>query len=164
MIIRQAEIIDAEQLMNLIAHVESTSDFMLMEPGERNNSVEKQTKMIEHFNNQSNSILLVADNGTLCGYLVAIGNTSLRNKHTAYLVIGVHEDARAQGVGTQLFEAVEKWAKTVGITRLELTVVSKNEAGVRLYQKSGFEIEGTKRQSLKINEKYYDEYYMCKLV
>ncbi|WP_414046701.1 N-acetyltransferase family protein [Macrococcus equi] len=164
MIIRKATNKDAEQLMNLIDHVESTSNFMLMEPGERNNSVEKQLKMIEHFSKQDNSNIFVADNGTLCGYLIAIGNTSLRNKHTAYLVIGVHEDARGQGVGTQLFEAVEKWANTVGITRLELTVVSKNEAGVRLYQKSGFEIEGTKRRSLKINEIFYDEYYMSKLL
>ncbi len=163
-IIRQATVEDAKHLLNLIAHVESTSDFMLMEPGERNNSIEKQTKMIEHFNNQSNSTLLVADNEGLCGYLIAIGNTSLRNKHSAYLVIGVHQDVRGQGVGTLLFEAVEQWAKTVGITRLELTVVTENEAGVKLYQKSGFEIEGTKRRSLKINNKFYDEYYMSKLV
>ncbi|MGK0555387.1 N-acetyltransferase family protein, partial [Macrococcus capreoli] len=108
--------------------------------------------------------IFVADNGTLCGYLIAIGNSSLRNKHSAYLVIGVHQDVRGQGVGTILFEAVEQWAKTVGITRLELTVVTENEAGVNLYQKSGFEIEGTKRRSLKINNKFYDEYYMSKLV
>ncbi|MCE4956834.1 GNAT family N-acetyltransferase [Macrococcoides caseolyticum] len=164
MIIRQATINDAEQLMNLIDHVESTSEFMLMEPGERNNSVEKQIKMIEHFSKQDNSNIFVADNGTLCGYLITIGNSSLRNKHSAYLVIGVHQDVRGQGVGTLLFEAVEQWVKTVGITRLELTVVTENEAGVNLYQKSGFEIEGTKRRSLKINNKFYDEYYMSKLV
>lgn len=164
MIIRHATINDAELLMNLIAHVETTSEYMLMEPGERNNSVEKQTKMIERFNNHDNSTILVADSDGLCGYLIAIGNTSLRNKHSAYLVIGVHQDVRGQGVGTLLFEAVEQWAKTVGITRLELTVVTENEAGVKLYQKSGFEIEGTKRRSLKINEKFYDEYYMSKLL
>lgn len=137
---------------------------MLMEPGERNNSVEKQRKMIEHFNNQDNSTIFVADNGGLCGYLIAIGNTSLRNKHTAYLVIGVHQDVRGQGLGSLLFEAVKDWAKTEGITRLELTVVTENEAGVKLYQKSGFEVEGTKRQSLKINDNYYDEYYMSNLL
>jgi len=163
-IIRQVTVEDAEQVMYLIDNVESTSDFMLMEPGERNNSIEKQTKMIEHFNNQDNSTILVADNDGLYGYLIAIGNTSLRNKHSAYLVIGVHQEIRGQGVGTLLFEAVEQWAKTVGITRLELTVVTENKAGVKLYQKSGFEIEGTKRRSLKINNKFYDEYYMSKLV
>lgn len=46
MIIRQVEIIDAEQLMNLIAHVESTSDFMLLEAGERNNSVKNKARKI----------------------------------------------------------------------------------------------------------------------
>ncbi|WP_414043425.1 N-acetyltransferase family protein [Macrococcus sp. EM39E] len=162
--IRQATSNDAEQLMNLIAHVESTSEYMLMGPGERNNTIENQTRMIEHFNRQENSAIFVAENERLLAYLFAIGNTSMRNKHTAYLVIGVHQDTRGQGVGKLLFEAVESWAKSVNIHRFELTVVTENEAGIGLYKSRGFEIEGTKRKSLMINEKYYDEYYMSKLL
>jgi RimJ/RimL family protein N-acetyltransferase len=50
------------------------------------------------------------------------------------------------------------------IHRLELTVVTENQAGLQLYKKMGFEIEGTKRQSLYIDGKFVDEYYMSKLV
>lgn len=162
--IRQATINDADQLMNLISHVESTSDYMLMEPGERNNSIDQQTKMIKHFNQHEKSAIFVADNGALLGYLIVIGNSSLRNKHSAYLVIGVHAEARGQGIGRLLFEAVEHWAKSVHISRLELTVVTENEAAIRLYKNCGFEIEGTKRHSLLIQDNYFDEYYMSKLL
>ncbi|MFJ7744700.1 hypothetical protein [Peribacillus sp. NPDC097295] len=38
------------------------------------------------------------------------------------------------------------------------------EAGVALYKKVGFEIEGTKRNSLVIHGKSYNEYYMAKIL
>ncbi len=36
-----------------------------------------------------------------------------------------------------------------------------NERAVGLYQKVGFEIEGTRKNSLFVNGKYVDEYYMA---
>ena len=50
------------------------------------------------------------------------------------------------------------------IHRLELSVVTHNEAGLRLYKKMGFKIEGTKRHSLLIDGEFVDEYYMSKLL
>lgn len=63
-----------------------------------------------------------------------------------------------------LFNTLEEWAKDNGVHRLELTVMVHNEAGIALYKKSGFEIEGTKRHSLIIRGKFIDEYYMSKLI
>ncbi|OTZ84271.1 hypothetical protein BK771_21450 [Bacillus thuringiensis serovar ostriniae] len=80
-----------------------------------------------------------------------------------YIVDGILEQNRGQGIGTALFQHVEEWAKINHISRLELTVVTKNEAGLALYKKSGFEIEGTKRNSLMVDGTYYNEYYMSKL-
>jgi RimJ/RimL family protein N-acetyltransferase len=74
------------------------------------------------------------------------------------------KDFRGQGVGTSLFQTVEKWADKHRLSRLELTAVTRNTAGIALYQKSGFEIEGTKRNSLIINGEFHDEYYMSKLL
>lgn len=42
--------------------------------------------------------------------------------------------------------------------------MSHNKAGVALYKKQGFEIEGTKRHSLLVNGQFVDEYYMAKLL
>jgi len=59
---------------------------------------------------------------------------------------------------------LEEWAQQHHIHRLELTVMAHNNAGVALYKKQGFEIEGTKRHSLLINGQYVDEFYMSKLL
>ncbi|MFY3790400.1 GNAT family N-acetyltransferase [Ureibacillus sp. MALMAid1270] len=165
MYVRQAKVEDAENLINLIKEVEATSNFMLMEPGERQTSPEQQVKVMERIEKRSNATILVAeDDGKLIGYMMLMGGNAKKNQHNAYIVIGILESYRGKGVGTALFEYAEKWAIEKNIWRLELTTITENAAGVALYKKRGFEIEGVKRNSLKINGEFVDEYYMSKLL
>ena len=165
MLVREITLSDAENFGYLTQQVEMTSEFMLWEAGERKANPDQQRKMIERLGSDDNSAIFVAEEkGQLIGFLMAIGGNARRNKHSVYLVVGILEDSRGKGVGTKLFEEVEKWALTHKIHRLELTVVTRNVAGVALYQKMGFEIEGTKRDSLLINGEFVDEYYMSKLL
>ncbi|MFJ7637849.1 MULTISPECIES: GNAT family N-acetyltransferase [unclassified Peribacillus] len=165
MVIREIRVDDAGDFINLVKDVEHTSEFMLMEPGERKATPEKQRKQLEAIEKQQNSTIFVAeDEGKLVGYLMAIGGSVKRTNHSAYLVIGILEECRGKGIGTSLFQNVIKWASHHDISRLELTTVTQNEAGVALYKKFGFEIEGTKRNSLVIQGKSYNEYYMSKLL
>lgn len=164
MLIRTAESDDAKQLVKLIKQVED-SNFMLFEPGERKTTVDQERKRIEAMSGEKTSTILVAEeNGSLVGYLFAMGGNPTRIKHAVYIAIGVAESARGKGVGTRLFTKLEEWAKDQGIHRLELTVMVHNEAGIALYEKMGFEIEGTKKHSLFIDGKYIDEFYMSKLL
>ncbi|QHJ71232.1 GNAT family N-acetyltransferase [Planococcus halotolerans] len=164
MIIRNAERADAERLVNLIADAEK-SGFMMFEPGERQISPEQLSKRIEAMEQDDKSAILLADDdGELKGYLFIIGNSPQRRSHSVYLAIGIGESSRGQGVGTTLFEQLDTWAIEKGIRRLELTVMIHNRAGVALYQKAGFKIEGIKKNSLKVNGEYIDEYYMAKLL
>jgi RimJ/RimL family protein N-acetyltransferase len=165
MLIREIKLDDAESFVNLIKKVESESKFMLFESGERSISLEEQVKRIEVMRKSENSTILIAEEDKqLIGYLIAIGGNAKRNKHSVYLVIGVLAQYRGLGVGTQLFEQLEKWATEHDVHRLELTVVTRNETGIRLYKKMGYDIEGTKRHSLYIEGNYVDEYYMSKFL
>jgi RimJ/RimL family protein N-acetyltransferase len=164
LIIRAAEPNDAKLLVNLIEQVES-SGFMLFEPGERKISEEQMKKRIDSIKAEKYSTILLAENnGDLVGYLFAVGGNPMRTKHSVYVAIGVAENERGKGIGGRLFEALEEWANQRSIHRLELTVITNNTAGIALYKKTGFEIEGTKRDSLLIGGKYVDEYYMSKLL
>lgn len=58
---------------------------------------------------------------------------------------------------------MDNWAEEKKITRLELTVICENEVAKRLYEKSGFEIEGIKRKSVLVDGIYLDEFYMAKI-
>lgn len=165
MIIREIEISDADNLSCLIQHVEASSEFMLWEAREREVDSERQKNVIKRMKESNNSTILVAENDNeLVGYLFAIGGDAKRNKHSAYIVVGISKDYRGQGVGAKVFKELERWAIHRNMHRLELTVVSRNEAGLSLYKKMGFEIEGTKKHSLFIGDEFVDEYYMSKLI
>nr|WP_309098744.1 GNAT family N-acetyltransferase [Fredinandcohnia onubensis] len=165
MVVREITLSDAENFGYLTQQVEMTSEFMLWEAGERKAYPDEQRKMIERICSEDNSTILVAEEkGQLIGFLMAIGGNARRNKHSVYIVVGILKDFRGKGVGVYLFEELEKWALTHKIHRLELTVVTRNVAGLALYQKMGFEIEGTKRDSLLIDGEFVDEYYMSKLL
>lgn len=166
MLIREIKPGDAESFVFLIKQVEAEAKFMLMEAGERNISPEQQRKRLEQMEKESNSTILVAEqeDGKLVGYLVVIGGNVRRNKHSAYLVIGILNQYQGLGIGTKLFVQLEEWAREHNIHRLELSVVTRNEAGLRLYKKMGFDIEGTKRHSLYIDGEFVDGYYMSKLL
>ncbi|MDM5451090.1 GNAT family N-acetyltransferase [Peribacillus simplex] len=166
MLIREVKPEDAESFDWLMKQVETEADFMLMEPRERKGSPEQQRKWLERMDKESNSTVLVAEQegGQLVGYLAVIGGDTRRTKHSAYLVIGILKEYTGRGIGTKLFQRLEEWAITHNILRLELTVVTQNEAGVSLYKKRGFEIEGIKGNSLMIDGTLFDQYFMSKLL
>lgn len=165
MIIREVTTKDAEKLTILMQQVDQSSQYMLWETGERNIPPENQIKMIEGIKKKDNSTILVVEaENELIGYMFILGGNARRQKHTAYIVVGILQDYRGIGVGTRLFNYMDEWAVNNNIHRLELTVVIDNIAGVALYKKMGFETEGIKKDSLLINDKFYDEYYMAKIL
>ncbi|PEK97866.1 GNAT family N-acetyltransferase [Bacillus sp. AFS017336] len=163
--IREVNLDDTEQFVQLIKEVENQSEFMLYGAGERNITIEGQRKQLDLIVRSSHSTILVAEetSGYLVGYLFAIGNNAIRKKHSAYLVIGILKEYTGKGIGTKLFQSLEDWVATNHIQRLELTVVTENKAGIALYKKMGFEIDGTKRNSIIIDGNSFDEYHMAKL-
>jgi RimJ/RimL family protein N-acetyltransferase len=52
------------------------------------------------------------------------------------------------------------WSRLAGVIRVELTVHTANEPAVSLYRKFGFQVEGTRRHSLRVDGRVVDEYLM----
>jgi RimJ/RimL family protein N-acetyltransferase len=81
-----------------------------------------------------------------------------------YISAGIRQAYQRQGIGTEFFLRAENWAKENGIVRLELTVECENDVAKTLYEKMGFEIEGIRPKSMKVNGRFVDEYYMGKIL
>lgn len=143
--IRELELHDAANFVDLLKQIEEESKFMLFESGERKLSTDQQEKNIEIFKQQPNSTIIVAEeNEMLVGYIAATGGEANRNAHIASLTLGIRKTFQNQGIGTALIGALEEWAREHHIHRLELTVAIQHEKALSLYDKVGFEIEGTK--------------------
>lgn len=89
---------------------------------------------------------------------------SPRRRHVGRLGMAVRDDWQGQGVGSAMMAAVIDLADNwLNLTRLELEVFCDNEAAIRLYQKFGFEIEGTMRNFAFREGAYADVYTMARL-
>ncbi len=109
--------------------------------------------------------MLVADTGgELAGYVEARGGSFRRNRPTAHVVIAIRQSYAGRGLGGRLLTELEAWARAHGIHRLELTVMTHNERAVALYRKTGYEVEGTRREALVVDGRPVDELWMAKLV
>jgi RimJ/RimL family protein N-acetyltransferase len=156
---------DAEELLRLQHQLDQESKFMLLEPDERQSSLNQVKEMIESFASADTSILIGAEiDNYLIGFMSVRGGSVRRNRHNGYIVIGILRQYQGKGIGAGLFREMDLWARNTEIVRLELTVMTHNEPAVALYIKNGFEIEGTKRKSLVIDGQWVDEYYMSKIL
>lgn len=85
-------------------------------------------------------------------------------RHIARFGMGIRKEYWSQGLGSRLLEIMEAHALANSFARIEAEVRTKNEQGVALYRKAGFEIEGTRRSAAFINGEYQDEYHIGKLL
>jgi len=99
-----------------------------------------------------------------------VGNLGLealsrpRMRHTGRIGMAVRDDWQGKGIGTALMEAAlylaDNW---LNLTRIELHVYVDNAAGIALYEKFGFEVEGTHRRFAFRDGEYVDAYSMARL-
>ncbi|WP_027628351.1 GNAT family N-acetyltransferase [Ruminiclostridium cellobioparum] len=164
MVIRKIQTKDSEIFLNMLKQLDNETKYMMYEPGERKTSAGEMKSVIESFYSSNSLMLAAEENGDLVGFLTAERGFANKIRHSAYIVIGLLKSHRGKKTGTRLFEELNKWAADNGITRLELTVMTHNEAAIGLYKKMGFNIEGLKENSLLVDGVYVDEYYMAKIL
>lgn len=164
MVIRNIEYRDAENFLDMLLHLDNETKYMMYEPDERPKDIEYINSMIQHFESEKDLILIANVSGKIVGYLTAEKGPFNRVKHSAFVVVGILSLFHGQGIGSALFKVLEDWAIQNKITRLELTVMCNNTGAIHLYEKNGFEIEGVKRNSIMVDDKCVDEYYMAKLI
>ena len=90
-----------------------------------------------------------------------------RNEHIMYLGgVAINPNYFGKGFGTKMMLEVIDFCKTKSISRIELSVDTKNKKAIQLYESVGFEKEGILRNYtfLKSKNKYIDEQIMSNLI
>jgi len=91
-------------------------------------------------------------------------NASRRRSHAAWLGISVQDDWQGRGIGqallTELVRMADSW---LNLQRIELTVFTDNQRALALYQKYGFEVEGTQRAYALREGSFEDVLMMARL-
>ncbi|HEX6719654.1 MAG TPA: GNAT family N-acetyltransferase [Pyrinomonadaceae bacterium] len=87
-----------------------------------------------------------------------------RRRHAGEIAICIHEEWQGKGMGKILMRAIIDLADNwLNLTRLELEVYADNKPAIHLYERFGFEVEGTMRQHAFRDGQYVDSKVMGRL-
>lgn len=100
--------------------------------------------------------------GELAGVVRFSRYSAANEKHRAYLAgLYVLPTYRGAGIGRALVEAALDRARSDGrLRRVNLTVVSQQQAAVRLYESLGFRAYGVEEETFSSGGRFYDEILM----
>ncbi|HEV1029740.1 TPA: GNAT family N-acetyltransferase [Streptococcus pneumoniae] len=163
LLIREAEPKDAAELVAFLNRVSLETDFTSLDgDGILLTSEEMEIFLNKQASSDNQITLLAFLNGKIAGIVNITADQRKRVRHIGDLFIVIGKRYWNNGLGSLLLEE----AQASGILRrLQLTVQTRNQAAVHLYQKHGFVIEGSQERGAYIEEgKFIDVYLMGKLI
>lgn len=161
-LIRQAEIEDAENLLHCVKTYVPQSEYIPKLKQEMTLTIEQEEEWIRSFLTSNNSLLLVAEyENLIIGNIDLTGNRRKIMEHTAVIGMGMLKEWRNSGLGTALLRETIHWAKHNPVLELIwLQVYTANTPGMSLYQKMGFQENGVIEGFFKQNNNYFDNLTM----
>ena len=167
LLIREAEPGDAVELVTFLNRVSLETDFTSLDGDGTLLTGEEMEVFLNKQASWDNQITLLAFlNGKIAGLVNITADQRKRVRHIGDLFIVIGKRYWNNGLGSLLLEEAIEWAQASGILRrLQLTVQTRNQAAVHLYQKHGFVIEGRQERGAYIEEgDFIDVYLMGRLI
>lgn len=162
--IKKREAEDSLEFYNFITKLDNEAKYMMYDKDERETSPEEIAELIMAMDESEMSSFIALDKNKIVGYIVAIRELLNRNRHCASFMMGVLPFYQKQGLGNKLIKEIEAWARENEINRLEATVIDENLPAIKLLEKRGYELEGTKKNSIIIDDEYYNELIYAKIL
>ena len=167
LLIREAGPNDAAALVSFLNRVSVETDFTSLDGDGILLTSEEMAIFLNKQASWDNQITLLAFlNDKIAGIVNITADQRKRVRHIGDLFIVIGKKYWNNGLGSFLLEEVVEWAQASGILRrLQLTVQTRNQAAVHLYQKHGFAIEGKQERGAYIEEgEFIDVYLMGRLI
>ena len=162
--IKELQIEDSKNFLELTKITDAETTFLYFEENERKTTLEEQVKNIQSGIEQGYISLVCEIDNELVGYVVGFTFEVNRRKHCMSIAIAMLQDYSSKRMGTELMKELIKRGKNKGITRFELDVSVKNKIAINLYKKMGFVIEGERKNSYLIDGEFDDDYIMAKII
>lgn len=155
--IRSANVTDAKNLSEVRLQTDGETENLDRERGEAYIDETGFTQIIKEDTESTKNLFLVVEvNEKIVGFSRCAGNTLKRTSHKVEFGVCVLKEFWGYGIGQNLLMRSIDWADSNEIKKMNLSVLETNENAIKLYEKYGFEVEGTlKNDKLLSDGKYY---------
>ena len=160
--VRPAEPGDAARLVELARDVGSEEEGWLITGGEWRTPGEERRYLRSIRRHPDAAVFVAETDGSIIGRLSIARDVHPASDHVADVGLMVDRGHRRLGAGTALMVEAERWARQVGVRKLELHVFPYNEAAIALYEGLGYEREGFRRRHYRRGEELVDAILMAK--
>jgi RimJ/RimL family protein N-acetyltransferase len=144
-LVRPAKPSDARALVALARAVGAEPEGWLVSAGEWRSVWEERRHLRAASRSTHAAVLVAEDERGVVGRLSIVRDATLASGHVADVGLMVARDRRRQGVGAALLAAAERWARSVGVLKIELHVFPHNQAALALYRHAGYREVGLRR-------------------
>ena len=161
-VIKPFRFIDAHAFAKLRREVEAESDQLVVKGGERKETaIHVIAKLLV---SQRRTVTFIAyDRGAMIGYVNMVFPRYRRLQGNAYIaIIALKKKYRGQGIGSQLMDVAEAYAKERGVRRVELEVFGENTHAREMYERRGYTTEGVKKEAVVTTTGFDDIIIMAK--
>jgi len=165
--LRSATPSDAENILRhlRITHSESYKNLNQSAKHWESFSVSEEEKILADFENSSAKFMLVAFfENRIVGGLGFWGYQAEFVKRSAGLGMSIQKEFCGIGLGAEMMKYTFTQAKQMGFHRIDLTVRTYNESGIKLYEKVGFERIGLLKDAAFIDGEFVNEYFYQKIL
>lgn len=155
--IRSAVHKDAKELSEIRLQIDGETENLDREKGEGYIDRQGFEQLIKTDTESKKNLFLVAVvHDKIVGFSRCEGNLLKRFAHKVEFGVGVLKDYWGYGIGKNLLKESITWADSNEIKKITLNVLETNEKAIKLYEKSGFMIEGIlKNDKILSDGNYY---------
>ncbi|ELZ07195.1 N-acetyltransferase GCN5 [Halovivax asiaticus JCM 14624] len=123
--------------------------------------IDHQEALLRHNELESRMFFVATVGDDVVGWVHLHAPELDKLSHTAELTVGVIEDYRGHGIGSQLLARGLEWAGANGYEKVYNSAPSTNERAIEFLEDYGWEIEAVREGHYKIDGEYVDEVMMA---
>lgn len=113
-------------------------------------SEQREREWLKKFDGGKGFGMMAMENDHIVGFLHAEVLQPKELSGNCEFGLSILANYRRRGIGTRLIQEVEDWAWAKGVTRMELGVYSNNEAGILMYEKLGYQVDGRRVDAVRL--------------
>jgi L-amino acid N-acyltransferase YncA len=123
--------------------------------------VDHEEVLLRHNELESRMFFVATVEGDVVGWVTLVVNETDKLDHTAELTVGVLEQYRRQGIGSELLARGAEWATRKGVEKVYNSVPATNDVATEFLAEHGWETEAVREDHYKVDGEYVDEVMMA---